>query len=160
MYRIGHGYDVHQLRQGLPLWIGGVKIESQLGAVAHSDGDVLIHAICDALIGALSLGDIGKHFPDSSEEFKNIDSKILLARTMELIKARGYRVVNIDSTLALETPKIGKYNQQMREVLSQIIGVTIDDMSIKATTSETMGFVGRSEGVAAWASVLLVKVTE
>lgn len=158
MYRIGHGYDVHALAPELPLWIGGVKIEHTKGAVAHSDGDVLIHAICDALMGALSLGDIGKHFPDTSFEFKNIDSKLLLARTMELIGAKGYAIVNIDTTLALEKPKIGVYNEKMREVLSSIMNIGVDDISIKATTREKLGFVGREEGVEAWAVVLLNKI--
>lgn len=158
MYRIGHGYDVHALAPELPLWIGGVKIEHTKGAVAHSDGDVLIHAICDALMGALSLGDIGKHFPDTSSEFKNIDSKLLLARTMELIGAKGYAIVNIDTTLALEKPKIGVYNEKMREVLSSIMNIGVDDISIKATTREKLGFVGREEGVEAWAVVLLNKI--
>lgn len=158
MYRIGHGYDVHALAPELPLWIGGVKIEHTKGAVAHSDGDVLIHAICDALMGALSLGDIGKHFPDTSSEFKNIDSKLLLARTMELIRAKGYAIVNIDTTLALEKPKIGVYNEKMREVLSSIMNIGVDDISIKATTREKLGFVGREEGVEAWAVVLLNKI--
>ncbi|MFI3315334.1 MAG: 2-C-methyl-D-erythritol 2,4-cyclodiphosphate synthase [Rikenellaceae bacterium] len=157
MYRIGHGYDVHALSEGLPLWIGGVKIECSFGAVAHSDGDVLIHAICDSLMGALSLGDIGKHFPDTSYEFKNIDSKILLERTMSLVKARGYAIVNVDCTLALEAPKIGPYNSHMRDVLSAIMSISPDDISIKATTREGLGFVGRKEGVEAWSVVLLKK---
>ncbi|MFI3321472.1 MAG: 2-C-methyl-D-erythritol 2,4-cyclodiphosphate synthase [Rikenellaceae bacterium] len=155
MYRIGHGYDVHRLETGLPLWIGGVKIESEKGAVAHSDGDVLIHAICDSLMGALSLGDIGKHFPDTSDEFKNIDSKLLLERTMELVKGKGYNIVNVDTTLALEKPKIGRYNDEMRSILSKIMNITPDDISIKATTREGLGFVGRNDGVEAWAVVLL-----
>ncbi|MEG1649622.1 MAG: 2-C-methyl-D-erythritol 2,4-cyclodiphosphate synthase [Rikenellaceae bacterium] len=159
MYRIGHGYDVHALADALPLWIGGVKIEHTKGAVAHSDGDVLIHAICDALLGALALGDIGKHFPDTSDEFKNIDSKILLSRTMELISARGYKIVNLDTTLALERPKIGRYSDEMREVLSKIMNITASEISIKATTREKLGFVGREEGVEAWAVVLLEKST-
>ena len=158
MYRIGQGYDVHALGEGLPFWIGGIKVEHTKGAIAHSDGDVLIHAICDALMGALSLGDIGKHFPDTSSEFKGIDSKLLLVHTMELITARGYHIVNIDCTLALEKPKILKYNDAMKEVLSPLLGISLDDLSIKATTSEKIGFVGREEGVAAWATVLLSKI--
>ncbi len=158
MYRIGHGYDVHALAIGLPFWVGGIKIEHTKGAVAHSDGDVLIHALCDALMGALSLGDIGKHFPDTSDEFKNIDSKLLLARTMELVSARGYSIVNADCTLALEAPKILKYNGAMKEVLSPILDIASDVLSIKATTREGLGFVGREEGVEAWAVVLLRKI--
>ncbi len=158
MYRIGHGYDVHALAPGLPLWIGGLKIEHTQGAVAHSDGDVLIHAMCDALMGALSLGDIGKHFPDTSDEFKDIDSKKLLSRTMELVGSKGYEIVNIDCTLALEKPKILKYNAAMRAVLSPILAVDDDCISIKATTREGLGFVGKEEGVEAWAVVLLRKI--
>lgn len=157
-YRIGSGIDFHQLREGRDLWIGGVKIPHTKGALGHSDADVLLHAICDALLGALCLGDIGIHFPDSDAAYKNIDSKILLKKTIELIKKEGYAVVNIDSTLCLEQPKIKPYTAQMREVIAAIAAVTESDVSIKATTAEKMGFVGREEGLMAYATVLLKKV--
>lgn len=153
--RIGNGYDVHALAQGLPLWLGGVKIESETGCVAHSDGDVAIHALCDALLGALALGDIGRHFPDSSDEFKGIDSKILLERTMEMISEAGYRVGNADITIALQRPKLAPYIGNMRETLARVMGVPVSAVSVKATTTERLGFVGRSEGCEVYASVLL-----
>ena len=156
--RIGSGVDFHQLIAGRDLWIGGVKIPHHKGALGHSDADVLLHAICDALLGALALGDIGKHFPDTSNEFKNIDSKILLARTMELITNEGYKIINIDSTLCLEAPKIKPYVAAMQETIANICKITIKDISIKATTSETMGFVGREEGLVAYATALLQKI--
>ncbi len=156
--RIGYGIDFHQLVTGRDLFIGGVKIPSEKGALGHSDADVLLHAICDALLGAACLGDIGVHFPDTSREFKDIDSKILLARTAELIKQEGYTVVNIDSTLCLEAPKIKPYVPQMQEVIASILGITVKDISIKATTTEMMGFVGRKEGLVAHASCLLQSV--
>lgn len=155
--RIGYGIDFHQLVEGRDLFIGGIKIPHTKGALGHSDADVLLHAICDALLGAASLGDIGVHFPDTSTEFKNIDSKILLARTVALIKKEGYTIVNIDSTLCLEAPKIKPYVSLMQEVIAEIAGITIQDISIKATTSETMGFVGREEGLVAHAVCLLEK---
>jgi 2-C-methyl-D-erythritol 2,4-cyclodiphosphate synthase len=155
--RIGSGIDFHQLVEGRDLWIGGVKIPHSKGALGHSDADVLLHAICDALLGALCLGDIGVHFPDTSNEFKNIDSKILLARTMELIQNEGYHIINIDSTLCLQTPKIKPFVPQMQEVIAKICAITIKDISIKATTTEQMGFVGREEGLVAYATVLLEK---
>src|SRR4051812_47393767 len=155
--RIGSGVDFHQLTEGRDLWIGGVKIPHTKGALGHSDADVLLHAICDALLGAAGLGDIGVHFPDTSAEFKNIDSKILLERTYELIKAQGYSVVNIDSTLCLELPKIKPYVSAMREVIAGILNIGTSDVSIKATTTEKMGFVGREEGLVAYASVLIQK---
>ena len=155
--RIGYGIDFHQLVEGRDLYIGGIKIPHTKGALGHSDADVLLHAICDALLGAASLGDIGVHFPDTSTEFKNIDSKILLARTVALIKKEGYTIVNIDSTLCLEAPKIKPYVSQMQEVIAEIAGITIQDISIKATTTETMGFVGREEGLVAHAVCLLEK---
>ena len=155
--RIGYGIDFHQLVSGRDLFIGGVKIPHDKGALGHSDADVLLHAICDALLGALSLGDIGVHFPDTSQEFKNIDSKILLARTHELIRKEGYMIVNIDSTLCLEAPKIKPYVPQMQQVIADILGITIKDISIKATTTEKMGFVGRKEGLVAHAVCLLQK---
>jgi len=153
--RIGSGVDFHQLVEGRDLWIGGVKIPHTKGALGHSDADVLLHAICDAMLGAACLGDIGTHFPDTSSEFKNIDSKILLQRTIALIKSEGYSVVNIDSTLCLQAPKIKPFISQMQEVIAAIVGITIKDVSIKATTTEKMGFVGREEGLVAYASVLL-----
>lgn len=156
--RIGSGVDFHQLVAGRDLWIGGVKIPHHKGALGHSDADVLLHAICDALLGALALGDIGKHFPDTSNEFKNIDSKILLARTMELVKNEGYKIVNIDSTLCLEAPKIKPYVEAMQQTIAGICNITIKDISIKATTTETMGFVGREEGLVAYATVLLTTI--
>ena len=154
-YRIGSGVDFHQLVEDRDLWIGGIKIPHHKGSLGHSDADVLLHAICDALLGALCLGDIGLHFPDTSNEFKNIDSKILLKRTKELIAEKGYAVVNIDSTLCLQQPKIAPYVQQMRNVIAEILGVNVDDVSIKATTTEKMGFVGREEGLMAYATALL-----
>ena len=154
-YRIGSGVDFHQLVEGRDLWIGGINIPHHKGALGHSDADVLLHAICDALLGAMCLGDIGFHFPDTSNEFKNIDSKILLKRTKELIAEKGYTVVNIDSTICLQQPKIAPYVQQMRMVIADILGLQIDDVSIKATTTEKMGFVGREEGLVAYATALL-----
>jgi 2-C-methyl-D-erythritol 2,4-cyclodiphosphate synthase len=158
MYRIGSGIDFHQLVEGRELWLGGVKIPHTKGALGHSDADVLLHAICDALLGALCLGDIGVHFPDTSSEFKNIDSKILLKRTFELIKKEGYSIVNIDTTLTLQAPKIKPHVEEMQQVIAGILAVTIKDISIKATTTEQMGFVGREEGVVAYATALLQKI--
>lgn len=155
--RIGNGYDVHALAEGLPLWLGGVKIESPIGCIAHSDGDVPIHALCDALLGALALGDIGKHFPDTSDEFKGIDSKILLSRTMDLVSAAGYRVGNADITIAMQRPKLSPYIGQMRSTLAGLMSVPEDSVSVKATTTEKLGFVGRGEGCEAYAVVLLLK---
>jgi 2-C-methyl-D-erythritol 2,4-cyclodiphosphate synthase len=159
-YRIGLGVDFHQLKEGRDLWIGGVKIEHAKGSVGHSDADVLLHAICDAMLGALSLGDIGVHFPDTDMSYKNIDSKILLQKTVELIRNEGYSVVNIDSTLCLEQPKIKPYTDQMRQAIAAIVGITEKDISIKATTTEKMGFVGREEGLMAHAVVMLEKVKQ
>lgn len=155
--RIGNGYDVHALAEGLPLWLGGVRIESPIGCIAHSDGDVAIHALCDALLGALALGDIGKHFPDTSDEFKGIDSKILLERVMDLIKRKGWSIGNADITIAMQKPKLAPYIIPMRECLSNIMGVAMDCVSVKATTTEKLGFVGRSEGCEVYAVVLLKK---
>ena len=143
------------MAEGRPFWLGGVHIPSERGAVGHSDADVLIHAICDALLGALCLGDIGLHFPNTDPTYKDIDSKILLRRSYELVRGRGYRVVNIDSTVCLEAPKIMKYAVAMRETMAAILGVAVEDVSIKATTTEAMGFVGRGEGLVAYATVLL-----
>lgn len=154
-YRIGSGMDVHQLVEGRPLWIGGVLIPHYKGALGHSDADVLLHAICDALLGALALGDIGMHFPDNDTAYKNIDSKILLKKTFDLIRQKKYAVVNIDSSLCLESPKIKKHSGEMKKVIAGILNINEDDISIKATTNEKMGFIGREEGVVAYATVLL-----
>ncbi|MBR5568167.1 MAG: 2-C-methyl-D-erythritol 2,4-cyclodiphosphate synthase [Bacteroidales bacterium] len=155
--RIGNGYDVHALAEGLPLWLGGVLVESPIGCIAHSDGDVAIHALCDALLGALALGDIGKHFPDTSSEFKGIDSKILLARVMELIRREGWNVVNADITIAMQRPKLAPYIVAMRECLAEVMQISVDRVSVKATTTEKLGFVGRSEGCEVYAVALLSK---
>ena len=157
-FRIGNGYDVHALAEGLDLWLGGVKIESPLGCIAHSDGDVAIHALCDALLGALALGDIGKHFPDTSMEFKGIDSKILLKRVMALVRERGWQVANADITIAMQKPKLAPYIIPMRECLAGIMEVDTDCVSVKATTTEKLGFVGRSEGCEVYAVALLEKI--
>jgi 2-C-methyl-D-erythritol 2,4-cyclodiphosphate synthase len=156
-YRIGSGVDFHQLTAGRDLWIGGVKIPHTKGALGHSDADVLLHAICDAMLGALCLGDIGVHFPDTDSAYKNIDSKILLAKCFKLIKNKGYKIVNIDSTLCLQLPKIKPFVLQMQKVIASIVEINTDDISIKATTTETMGFVGREEGLVAYATILLCK---
>lgn len=156
-FRIGNGYDVHALAEGLPLWLGGVLVESPIGCIAHSDGDVAIHSLCDALLGALALGDIGKHFPDTSDEFKGIDSKILLRRVMDLVRAEGWQVVNADVTIAMQRPKLAPYIVSMRECLSQNMGISVDRVSVKATTTEKLGFVGRGEGCEVYAVVLLSK---
>jgi 2-C-methyl-D-erythritol 2,4-cyclodiphosphate synthase len=157
-FRIGQGVDFHQLAEGRDLWLGGVKIEHSKGAVGHSDADVLLHAICDAILGAAALGDIGTHFPDTNQQYKNIDSKILLQRTVDLLKQEGYSIVNIDSTLCLEKPKIKPYVPQMQQTIAGICGLTEKDVSIKATTTERMGFVGREEGLVAYATVLLQRL--
>lgn len=158
--RIGNGYDVHALAEGLPLWLGGVRIDSPIGCIAHSDGDVAIHALCDALLGALALGDIGKHFPDTSDEFKGIDSKILLRRVMNLIEADGWSVVNVDVTIAMQRPKLAPYIVAMRECMASIMGCSAGQVSVKATTTEKLGFVGRSEGCEVYAVALLEKKDE
>ena len=155
MYRIGQGIDFHQLVEGRAFWLGGVLIPHTKGALGHSDADVLLHAICDALLGALSLGDIGKHFPDTDGAYKNIDSKVLLEKCFILIAERGYSVVNIDSTILLQAPKIMKYADAMRSAIAGILHITIDDISIKATTTEQLSFIGREEGIVATANVLL-----
>ena len=155
--RVGFGFDVHRLSEGYPLWLGGIRLEHSKGAVGHSDADVLIHAICDALLGAANLGDIGVHFPDTSSEFKGIDSKILLKRTVELISRKDYTIGNVDCTLCLERPKIKPYIAQMQNVLAQTMGISEEDISIKATTNEKLGYVGREEGVCAYAVALLQK---
>lgn len=157
-YRIGSGVDFHQLAAGRELWIGGINIPHYKGAVGHSDADVLLHAICDAMLGALSLGDIGIHFPNTDDTYKNIDSKILLKKTADIIRGQGYYIVNIDTTLCLESPKIKSYTQQMRETIAGVLQIDINDISIKATTTEKMGFAGREEGLMAYATVLLKKI--
>jgi 2-C-methyl-D-erythritol 2,4-cyclodiphosphate synthase len=156
-YRIGSGIDFHQLTEGRGLWLGGVKIPHHKGALGHSDADVLLHAICDALLGSLALGDIGMHFPDNDPAYRDMDSKILLSRVVDLVKKEGYRVVNVDSTITLEMPKIKPYVNQMRDLISQILEITPKDVSIKATTTERMGYVGREEGVVGYATVLVEK---
>lgn len=157
MIRIGHGYDVHLLADNLPFYLGGIKIEHTKGCVAHSDGDTLIHALCDALLGSLALGDIGKHFPDTSAEFKGIDSKILLKRVYALVLEQGYNLVNADCTILLQRPKIAPYIMQMRETLAFVLSVPVDRISVKATTTEGAGFVGREEAIAVYASILVEK---
>jgi 2-C-methyl-D-erythritol 2,4-cyclodiphosphate synthase len=157
LYRIGQGIDFHQLAEGRELWLGGVQIPHTKGCVAHSDGDVLLHAICDALLGALSLGDIGQHFPDTDDSYKNADSKILLRRSYALVRERGYWLVNVDSTLLLQAPKIRPYVAQMQSTIAHELHMSADDISIKATTTEHLSFIGREEGVVATASILLQK---
>lgn len=156
--RIGHGYDVHALADGLRLVIGGVELEHTKGCVAHSDGDVAIHAICDAMLGALALGDIGKLFPDTSAEFKGIDSKILLRRVCDVIEQKGYKVGNVDCTIAMQRPKLRPHIDTMRSTLASVIGIEVDRVSVKATTTERLGFEGREEGVSVHSVVLLYKV--
>ncbi|CAN5533414.1 2-C-methyl-D-erythritol 2,4-cyclodiphosphate synthase [soil metagenome] len=156
--RIGFGIDFHQLVTDREFWLGGVKIEHNKGALGHSDADVLLHAICDAMLGAACLGDIGVHFPDTDATLKNIDSKILLQQSADLIKKAGYGIVNIDSTLCLQAPKIKDYVPQMQETIANILGLQITDVSIKATSTEKMGFVGREEGLVAYANILLQKL--
>ncbi|MEO6537425.1 MAG: 2-C-methyl-D-erythritol 2,4-cyclodiphosphate synthase [Ferruginibacter sp.] len=156
-YRIGSGIDFHQLQEGRELWLGGVNVPHRKGALGYSDADVLLHAICDALLGALCLGDIGIHFPDTEEAYKNIDSKILLKNTLDLITDKGYSVINIDTTVCLEMPKIMPYVAAMKNVIAGILQIAETDISIKATTTEKMGFAGREEGLFAYATVLLFK---
>jgi len=157
VYRIGQGIDFHQMVEGREFWLGGVLIPHNKGALGHSDADVLLHAICDALLGALGLGDIGKHFPDTDQNFKNIDSKILLQQSYQLIAERGYKVVNVDSTILLQAPKIMKFVPGMQEAISKILELDTTDVSIKATTTEQLSFIGREEGIVATANVLLCK---
>lgn len=154
-YRIGSGVDFHQLTEGRDLWIGGIKIPHTKGALGHSDADVLLHAICDAMLGALALGDIGVHFPDTDDTYKDIDSKLLLAKTADMVRQKGYNVINIDSTLCLQEPKIKPYILQMQLAIASILNISTDNVSIKATTTERMGFAGREEGLVAYATVLL-----
>lgn len=157
-FRIGSGVDFHQLVEGRELWIGGVCIPHHKGALGHSDADVLLHAICDAMLGALALGDIGVHFPNTDPAYKDIDSKVLLANSYKLIAQRGYKVVNVDSTLCLEAPKIKLHVAAMQAVIAGILQITTEDVSVKATTTEKMGFAGREEGLMAYATVLLQKI--
>lgn len=157
MYRIGQGIDFHKLVEGREFWLGGIHIPHSKGALGHSDADVLLHAICDALLGALSMGDIGQHFPDTDAAYKGIDSKKLLQRSYQLVCDKGYRLVNVDSTVLLQAPKIRKYVDEMRAVIADILDVTVDDISIKATTTEQLSFIGREEGIVATANVLLRK---
>ena len=157
-FRTGFGIDFHQLVAGRELWIGGIKLEHFKGALGHSDADVLLHAICDAMLGALSLGDIGLHFPDNDESYKNIDSKILLQKTIQLVTEAEYVVGNIDSTVCLEMPKLKPHIPEMRKVIANILSINETQVSIKATTAEKMGFIGREEGIAAYATVLLMAV--
>ena len=158
IFRTGFGFDVHQLVKGRDFWLGGIKIPYHKGGLGHSDADVLIHVICDALLGAANLGDIGKHFPDTSTDFKDIDSKILLQNTMILIRDKGYEIGNIDTTVCLQNPKLSKYINQMKTVLSKCMDIDFDSISIKATTTEKLGYVGREEGVSAYANVLINKL--
>ena len=155
--KVGFGFDVHQLQQGLDFWLGGIIVPHTKGGLGHSDADVLIHTICDALLGAANMGDIGKHFPDTSAEYKGIDSKILLKEVVRLISEKGFSIGNIDSTICLQTPKIGKYIPEMQRVLASCMDIDIEDVSIKATTTERLSFVGREEGVSAYATVLIQK---
>ncbi len=156
-YRIGMGYDVHKFAKNRELWLGGVRIEHEYGLLGHSDADVLIHAICDALLGAANMRDIGYHFPDTAGEFKNIDSKILLRKTTNLIREKGFEIENIDSTICAERPKLNPHIPSMQLVLAECMGIEAEDVSVKATTTEKLGFVGREEGMAAQAVVLLRK---
>ena len=155
--RVGFGFDVHQLVEGRELWLGGVKLQHKKGLLGHSDADVLIHAICDALLGAANMRDIGYHFPDNASEYKNIDSKLLLKKVVELIAIKGYRVGNIDATVCAERPKLNPHIPMMQQVLAEVMGVGVDDVSIKATTTEKLGYTGREEGISAYATVLIEK---
>ena len=157
MIRVGMGYDVHQLVSGRDLWIGGIRLEHEKGLLGHSDADVLIHAICDAILGAANMRDIGYHFPDTSAETEGMDSKIILRKTIELIATKGYHLVNIDATICAERPKMNPHIPQMQEVMAQVIGCEIDAVSIKATTTEKLGFTGRQEGISAYAVALIEK---
>lgn len=155
--RVGFGYDVHRLVEGRDLWLGGIKLEHTLGLLGHSDADVLIHALCDALLGAANMRDIGYHFPDTSADFKGIDSKILLKQTVDLIATKGYHLGNADITVATEKPKLNPHIEEMKQCLAEVMGCEVDDISIKATTTEKLGFTGRQEGIAAYATVLIEK---
>jgi 2-C-methyl-D-erythritol 2,4-cyclodiphosphate synthase len=156
-FRIGQGYDVHRLAEGETLWLGGILIPHHKGTVAHSDGDVVIHAVCDALLGAAKLRDIGSHFPDNSAEFKNIDSKILLKKSYDLVKEKGYEIVNIDCTISAQQPKLKPFIPEMESVMAKVLEIEVDQVSVKATTTENLGFEGREEGISVNAVVLLKK---
>ena len=156
--RVGFGFDVHRLVPGRELWLGGIKLEHELGLLGHSDADVLIHAICDALLGAANLRDIGFHFPDNGVEFKNIDSKILLARTVKLITEKGFTICNLDATVCAERPKLKDKIPDMQKTLAEVMGINEDDVSIKSTTTERLGFTGREEGISAYSTVLIEKL--
>lgn len=156
--RVGFGFDVHRLVEGRELWLGGIRFEHELGLLGHSDADVLIHAICDALLGAANMRDIGYHFPDTAGEFKGIDSKVLLEKTVRLIAGKGYRVGNVDATVCAERPKLKARIPEMQEVLARVMGIDPNDVSVKATTTEKLGFTGREEGISAYATVLIEKV--
>ncbi|HOZ50831.1 MAG TPA: 2-C-methyl-D-erythritol 2,4-cyclodiphosphate synthase [Chitinophagaceae bacterium] len=158
MYRIGYGIDYHQMVEDRDFWLGGIKIPHTKGALGHSDADVLLHAICDAILGAVGAGDIGTHFPDNDQSFKDIDSKILLKKSNEILHAKGFEIVNIDSTVCLQLPKIKPYINAMQEAISATLNIDIDLISIKATTTEQLGFVGREEGIVAHANVLVKKI--
>ena len=155
--RVGFGFDVHQLVSGRELWLGGILLQHEKGLLGHSDADVLVHAICDAILGAANMRDIGYHFPDNAGEYKNIDSKILLAKVIDLIATKGYRVGNIDATICAERPKLKPHIPAMQECLAKVMGIDVDDVSIKATTTEKLGFTGREEGISAYATVLIEK---
>ena len=155
--RTGIGYDVHQLKEGLPLWLGGIRVEHTKGLVGHSDADVLIHAICDALLGAAALGDIGQHFPDSDPAYKGIDSKVLLKNVCNLLNEKGYAIGNVDAILCMQKPKVASYIPLMRQTLAEVMGIDVDDVSVKATTTEHLGFEGREEGISAIANVLITR---
>lgn len=155
--RVGFGFDVHQLVEGRELWLGGIRLPHEKGLSGHSDADVLVHAICDALLGAANMRDIGYHFPDTAGEYKDIDSKILLKKTVELIATKGYAVGNIDATVCAERPKLKAHIPRMQQVLAEVMGIGAEDVSIKATTTERLGFTGREEGIAAYATVLITK---
>ncbi len=155
--KVGFGFDVHQLKEGLDFWLGGIIVPHKKGGLGHSDADVLIHTICDALLGAANMGDIGKHFPDTDAEYKGIDSKILLKKVVKLISEKRYSIGNIDATICLQKPKIGPYIPEMKKVLAKCMNIDVEDISIKATTTEKLSFVGREEGVSAYATVLIQK---
>ncbi len=155
--RVGFGYDVHQLAEGRPLWLGGIKINHEKGLLGHSDADVLIHATCDALLGAANLRNIGFHFPDTSSQFENIDSKVLLKESIKMVRKKGFEISNIDALICAEEPKLNPYIEEMKRKMAEVLSISVEDISIKATTSEKMGFIGRKEGMAAYATVLIQK---
>lgn len=159
-FRIGQGYDVHRLAKGETLWLGGILVPHDKGTVAHSDGDVLIHAICDAMLGALKLRDIGTHFPDTSADFKNIDSKILLRKSYDLVRDKGYEIVNIDSTISAQQPKLKSFIPEMEKCMADVLAIEVEQVSVKATTTEKLGFEGREEGMSVNAVVLLKKIAD